>query len=371
MIRQRMPPWLLVGFLGVATAAAQTPTATIDEAYAGDCVVTIQLRDVPLGSVVEVTLESALLQTGTREEDVITLELQTALQLGARLGVAINNVPQAARRTVAELAEGRAPRGECVEYGEEAALDDSAFNASLYVGTIIDTFAPDQVADYENPEAGTIQKMRRVTGVAFSGRLAAAQGGFPSLWLYGETIYGVKTADIDCALPEGERPSICDANNVGTQSRFILERASSMEAFVSPIVYLFGIGQDTTSPASVYVTGRSGFMALEKAPQVYTKFHLGGGIELDGGTFAGSYLEAGWGNNELIAGAEWNRLKLDAMLAFPFNPWNVVEGLFKAPDTTRFFVQMVVDNDLRGQAPDIVQTLFGVTFDVRNIAGWY
>lgn len=244
--------------------------------------------------------------------------------------------------------------------------DAESFSATLFVGSIIDTFAPDEVGGHQNAGAGTTQKLRRITGIGFSGRLWNRAAGYPELWVHGDTIYGVRTADLDCtAMP---KPVLCK-DPTPEQFRYILEGATSLEAAISPTLYLFGLQQDSESPASVYLTMRLAFLALENAPRVFRNSHAAVGIEIDEGPFASSYLEVGYGQNELIGDGKWNRFKLDATLSVPFNPWGSVGWLLQSPDTTRFFVEMFVDNDLGGGA-DSVQTLIGLDFDLANIAGW-
>ena len=80
------------------------------------------------------------------------------------------------------------------------------------------------------------------------------------------------------------------------------------------------------------------------------------------GNYAGSYIEAGWGKNELFS-KRWNRLKVDGLLSFS------LERIPGIGNLGRFFVQMVIDNDLKDEGPDSVRTYFGFDVDLKSAIG--
>ena len=102
---------------------------------------------------------------------------------------------------------------------------------------------------------------------------------------------------------------------VGDRVRFILENATSVEAFATPRVEFFKVQRDSDSSAWLYATASIGFIALKEAPSVFRTTHVGLGLLADEGNFAGSFFEVGWGKNELFA-TKWNRLKVDGLLSF-------------------------------------------------------
>ena len=167
------------------------------------------------------------------------------------------------------------------------------------VGKVIDNFAPDKVANYINPEAGSAQKSQWITGFDFDYRLYGGSSDGVRVWIQGETMHGVRTADIDCKPKNdpNEIPPVC-RNNASVQDRvrFILENASSVEAWVRPRVEFLKVQRDSDSPAWLYATANVGFLALKEAPKVYRTMHVGLGLLAYDGNFAESFVEAGWGS---------------------------------------------------------------------------
>lgn len=200
------------------------------------------------------------------------------------------------------------------------------------------------------------------------------------MWLKGETQHGVRTADINCEILPGltpaqiteaqaQLPPVCPDlkdSNLRNRARYILEHASSLEAFVSPRVEFLSLQQGSASPARLYVSGRIGFISLERAPSVFKSMHLGVGLRMSEGAFKDSYFEAGWGRNELFGTDEQRRakrLKIDGLLSFGLD---AIPLIGEAP---RFFVEMRIDNDVRGSGADSVQTLFGLDVDLKKAFG--
>jgi hypothetical protein len=176
-------------------------------------------------------------------------------------------------------------------------------------------------------------------------------------------MHGVRTADVDCRDSD-QRPPVCDQptlQNVRSQAQFILKNATSLEVWASPRVEFHTLQGGTDSPAKLYAAANLGFIALDDAPQtgVYRSHHFGVGLAADAGSFDGSYLEVGWGKNELFS-KEWNRLKIAGLLSFS------IEKLPIWRDLGRLFVEMTIDNSLES-GPDSVRTFFGVDVDLKKL----
>ena len=245
------------------------------------------------------------------------------------------------------------------------------FFANVYLGNAIDTFAPDNIGDYQNPDAGAL-KTRQTFGIFFDSRLAGSGDDGVQLWVYSETLHGVRSADIDCGVADDLKPSVCTKDTFETidgvlttvpaKTKYILEHASSLEAFINPRLEFLTLQKNSESPIRVYVTGRLGFIALERSPTVFKNYEIGAGFLLSDGPFLGSSLEVGWGRNELFADDGTMRLKLDGRLVFP------LERLLRH-EATKFFIEMRIDNDIRGDAADAIQTLYGFWWDLGTLFG--
>jgi hypothetical protein len=326
----------------------------------GDCQVVVLVTNARAGDQVGVVVEL----TASREQTLVagrselTFPLAEPLRQGFRVRTTLNGTPG---KEEVVPAGGGIPRGQCETPVVE---DETPFNASVFLGMVIDNFAPDRVGGYINPEAGSQQKAQWITGFEFDYRVHGRADDRVRVWLQGQTMHGVRTADINCAPEDGDDiPPVCRGRAASTSDRvrFILENATSIEAFANPRVEFLKVQEGTDSSAWLYATANIGFIALKDAPKVLRTMHVALGLLADEGNFAGSYFEAGWGNNELFS-TQWNRLKVDGVLSFS------MAGIPLVRDNGRLFVEMTVDNDLH-DGPDSVRTFFGFDLDLRKAIG--
>lgn len=345
-----------------SVARAQAPSLTIRKPLnVGACEVVVEIPNPRAGDQVGLVVEL----TQYREQTVVAgrkqlrFVLSEPLRQGFRVRARLNGADVPGANDVVPAGSG-GREGAC-EALEES--DESPFDASVFLGEVIDNFAPDKVGGYVNPEAGSKQKWQFIAGFDFDYRVYGKADSPVRVWLQGETMHGVRTADVDCRPTEGsEIPPVCVKNGaVADKVRFILENASSVEAFVSPRVEFLKLQRDSDSAAWLYATAHIGFIALKEAPSVFRTTHLGLGLLADEGNFAGSFFEIGWGRNELFA-TTWNRLKVDGLLSFSLDRLPLVR------DNGRLFVEMTVDNDLHG-GPDSIRTFFGVDIDLKQAVG--
>ena len=364
-------PWtiafVLIALAGPwqATEAVAQPasTLTLKAMKVGDCRVVVQLTNPRGGDGIGIVIEQTRYpeQTVSASDAELSFGLAIPLRRGFRVRATRNGEDVLPDVVVPAPADGGggAPEGLCTQ--PDRANEDSPFDASAYLGTVIDTFAPDSIGNYKNPAAGTDQKLRKIFGIDFDYRAAGSDDSPVQFWINGETLHGVRTADIDCSAADTRnRPPVCsNTSPFPDRARYILEHADSLEAFVSPRLEFATLQKGTEAPAKVYVTTRLGFIALEQAPRVFRSFHTALGLLADGGTFAGSYFEVGLGKNELFSGTTWRRIKIDGLLSFN------LEKALRITDSGRFFVEMLIDNDLRDGA-DSVQTFFGVDVDLKK-----
>ena len=175
--------------------------------------------------------------------------------------------------------------------GETAAADErDAFSASFYTGWAFDNFAPGAVGGYpENAQDGAERK-RYVMGIDFEFHVAG--DGDRQLWIFGETVNGVRAADVACA--GDTQPAVCSGtltDNPGDQFRYVLENASSKEAFFGVRLELERLNADTDFPTRFYVTGQLGVMMLTgrvaadlaetdliMAQEAYSAHYIGAGL---------------------------------------------------------------------------------------------
>jgi len=366
VLRRCMRPlvWAAVGLAWVSPDPAQAQTAStlsIRPMHVGDCQVVVQVTNPRAGDQVGLAVEL----TESREQAVIagrnelTFALGEPLRQGFRVRTRLNGV---AGKDETVPAGGGEPKGACAAAPE--APDSSPFEASAFFGEVVDTFAPDKVGNYKNPEAGTTQKLQFIFGVDFDYRAKGRSDSPVQFWIQGGTMHGVRTADINCKPPDPkDTPPVCGKitdPNLADRARFILEHATSLEAFVSPRIEFKAVQKDSDSVANLYAKMHLGFVSLEEAPQVYRVFHADVGLIAKTGNFKDSFLQTGWGKNELFS-TKWNRLKIDGLLSFSM-------GKISLGETVRFFLEMQVDNDVN-DGPDSVRTFFGIDVDLKSAFG--
>ena len=354
---------LLLPF-GSVPAAAQTGRAAIAPAYAGDCAVVVTLAGERTGDVVQVQVafgslpSQALASDGLKE---VTISTGAPLQKGDTLRLLVNGAEiQGARITTEDAAkrpDGRKALGGCAK-PEKFEFGGDSLEATAYFGWAFDQFAPDSLGGYP-PNTLTERHNRVLFGVNFDYRMTGNDSSPLQLWLSGETMHGVRSADVDCTAEEN-KPAECNPTGGVSYARAVLADATSIEAYVAPRLEFGQLQKTSTTPTRLYATARFGFIALERAPRVYKNHHLGVGLMADGGPFGGSHVEFGWGMNELLSGRKWKRLKVDGLITFPVP---------RTGETAHFFIQMFIDNDLKGNTPDSIQSFMGVDLDIRRFFG--
>ncbi len=377
----------MIGGVGARVDAqpAAGSVVAIARAEAGACTIALSVRSPRAGDEVGLSVDLAEFQekTVTANTSELGFQVGAPLRPGAQVRARINGTQVAT--AVVSAGSGTSSADGCAPVTTVSAPARSPFEATAYFGTIVDTFAPDSVGGYQNPEAGSSQKLRSTFGIDFDYRAIGNEDSRVQLWLKGETQHGVRTADINCEIPRNLSPEeearvkellppVCPElgqSDLRHRARYILEHASSLEAFIGPRVEFLTLQRGSASPARLYVSGRFGFIALQQAPSVFKSMHLGLGVRMSDGAFKDSYFEAGWGRNELFRANTQPgdtqkfqaRFKVDALLSFGLDAIPVIG---EAP---RFFVEMRIDNDVRRSAADSVQTLFGIDVDLKKAFG--
>jgi hypothetical protein len=264
----------------------------------------------------------------------------------------------------------------------------TAFIGSVYIGEVIDTFAADEVLKYLNPEDANTQKLRTIGGVDFEYRLTGgpkrdangeiltgAGRGMTNgqLWVFGETIHGVRSRDVDCKKENNMKLSVCKDNiDVGQLPTgpndfiAILRNAGTLEAFVGfRYEFLPPLQRDTDSPARLFVKGQLGFLSVSGGGgDVVDDHSISIGALAVGGRFEGSFLQFGYGRNDLFLRKSNQRYVVDALLSI--DP-QYIPGL-RNVDRLRPFLEFTGNFD-GGGGSDSIQTWFGLDFEFRDPAG--
>jgi hypothetical protein len=256
--------------------------------------------------------------------------------------------------------------------GDPSRQDDCRqnFEASFFLGLGVDTFAGGEVRRYLNPDDAAGPAERGVGGFNFAYRLA--RGANSQLWVYGETVHGVRSADIDCGKAGNKEFFLCKGDlaladfksRPDTDLLKIIRNASSLEGFAGVRYEFLTLNKGRRHTANLYFKGQLGFLKVSSAPgDAVDMHHVGFGAIATREKFQGSYLEFGIGRNDLVLNHDakkigaWNRKKIDGYLST------------KIAGPVSFFAQMVVDSDF-GPGSDSVQTYFGLEFDLARFKFW-
>ena len=245
----------------------------------------------------------------------------------------------------------------------------AVFEASGFVGSAFDNFAPNVAGGYTNPVvvgASTV-KSRWTAGVLAQYRLFGRPKDTYQFWLASYTLHGVRTADVNCSGPTP--PPVCSQTAPsGQKFLYVVEHASTLEAHIDARFEFLTLQRDSELPIKVYAGARFGFLDLEGAPQVYNSNSLGVGVYAPKGVFRNSLAQVGWGlSQQFASNPGWNRLKINGLLTFDLAPGlkDQLEFWKRLGGSTRFFVEISVDRNLQ-QGPDAVQTYVGLLFDLRQ-----
>lgn len=383
---------LVVWVLATAAPASGQPgLLEINEpARAGECAVSVRIvRPLPIGHSVQIDLNKNGLPAKRGDgRETVAFRLGGPLQLGDELrvrevGPGVIGAWSAVVRVVA--GDGS------VECEVRAAWTDDreGLAVSAYIGRAFDNFAPAEVGGYQNV-AGDDSPASRVTfGTTVETRLWNSADDNWQLWGFMRAMSGVRTTDVDCRAPEEERPPVCRNFETGgtlTQGLYVLEHASSTEAFFGGRLELATLQSGTRFPIRLYATGVLGVMMLDdNTNRAIGAHHIGGGLLSPSGFIGGSYLEVGWGKSDLFlpvddlpdapgnppavprdpprATGHWNRLKVDAYLRFEVARMFTERLQFwkRAP---KFFIHLHSDFDPLGADADSIQTFVGAELAV-------
>lgn len=316
-----------------------------------------------------------------------------------------NNDPAANTPTTSEPDPAYDPEKDDCYYIEEGSTDPDpnylnrplrqldcrgSFEASFYVGGAVDTFAGTDTLNYLNPSDTGKTTLREVAGFDFGYRLYGTRGRLTSnprvgflegsqLWVYGETVHGVRSKELECrtegdaAGSDANLPACKKTPEVGAPGTgellAIIKGATSLEAFFglrwefAPVSAV--IQQSELDRARFYLKAQLGAIAVSGGGDSSDMHHVGLGAIAISGPLEGSYLEVGYGRNDLMIKNHNGRWKLDGFLSVDYRAVPMLETVL---DDARIrpFAQLTVDADFGGGA-DSLQTYFGLDFTFGKV----
>jgi hypothetical protein len=225
------------------------------------------------------------------------------------------------------------------------------FQASAWLALTSDTFAAKAQRDllYQNLDASSGKRERLTGGFDFAYRLTGGRG--PQVWIFGQTAHGTRSAEVAC---EGD--TLCIAN--GRQLVRLLRGSASLEGRMGLRMELLRLHPRGSDTAALYVKATAGFLTIAQGGDAYDTHGLAAGFLATTGRYADSYLEAGWGRNDVFQLNRYRRNMVNGFLTWSSAPLQL-RGM-------RPFVSIQVDSDL-GRSADSIQTSLGVTFNLERL----
>ena len=262
----------------------------------------------------------------------------------------------------------------CGARGARAQGEDGRgdFEVGLFTGMAIDSFAAKELKNYINPDESGDVREQLIAGITFAYRLMKNEAGTkrPQIWVYGETIHGARSGDVDCSDENNAQTETCQIarfENPGSAAALaIFREATSLEGFFGLQIEFLKLRADSDrATAMLYAKAQAGFLTTaDNGGDIVDIHHIGGGLTMINGPFQGSYVEVGIGRNDLFQ-KRWPRAKIDAFLTV--SPKVKMQNSTVVSDSAvKPFLQIVIDPDL-ASGPDSIQTFFGIDVDLLEV----
>ncbi len=240
------------------------------------------------------------------------------------------------------------------------------FEVSFYFGLAIDTFAASEKRLYLNPDSASGKQERAVGGIDFEYRLYGKPANPFQLWVYGDSMHGMRSAEIDCSANGNADFFLCRQGRLNYQTfrgrdpaadlLLMIRNASSLEGMTGLRFEFLTLNKNGSDPGNLYFKAQAGFLDVAGSPGgALAEHQLALGAIATNGFFQGSYIEGGWGRSDLFTTHRHGRKKMDAFLT-----WKFVGAI-------RAFAQVTVDTDL-GPGSDSIQSYVGLDFDLRGVS---
>jgi len=280
-----------------------------------------------------------------------------------------------------------------------------SFEASYYLGGVADNFAGSELLNYIDKDAkkqgetttrlatgfdfayrlfGTRQNLRYTPDPKNPGEFILADSkdtpakrfrwwNFSQLWVYGETLHSARSKELNCGTAanptkQADLPA-CDELQLdkGTGEVIaIIKSASSLETYAGlrweflPLHTL--LQNDEADRARMYLKAQYGAIAVRGGGDSADQSLYAIGALAVSGPLEGSYLEVGFGRNDLFHTRRGRRLKIDGFLSVRPDYIPLLGYPFAKSDLRiRPFAQLTADVD-GGSGSDSYQTYFGFDF---------
>ena len=232
------------------------------------------------------------------------------------------------------------------------------FEASFYFGLGIDGFAASDLNRYLNPGESSALRERGVGGFDFGYRLLGKSEG-RQLWIYGETVHGVRSADLDATtLDSLALFKLTGYADPGSRTLYLIRNATSLEAFAGIRYEFHNLHKDEPVGANLYAFADYGFLTVgHTGGDVLDVSNYGLGIVCVGGHLINSHFAASIGRSDFFVDHRKTRFKVDGMLNWSA-PWMTSLGM-------SLFAQMTVDSDI-GPGSDSVQSYLGFDYQLTH-----
>jgi hypothetical protein len=258
----------------------------------------------------------------------------------------------------------------CIPMSLLAQDDREDFEATFYTGASIDSFAAQDLQKYLNPSASGTKQLGYVAGADFAYRLIGIrESNLPQLWVYGETLHGQRSAEVDCSqkTENGALPEQCDLDGFKPKPGAfigILRNSSSLEAYSGLRFEFLTLHAGGDHPTKLYLKSELGFFTVAGSGGDVFDSHqkLALGLLDTKGAFRDSYLETGWGKSDVFSDRRGRRFKVDGYLTWDLGgkcSWMRKLGM-------KPFLQITLDSDL-GPGADSVRTFYGFNFDLKHL----
>jgi hypothetical protein len=254
------------------------------------------------------------------------------------------------------------PAGQTATTDAPARADDDRedFEITIFTGLAVDSFAAKDLRQYINPGDSSEVREQLVAGFDFAYRMADWARSGRQLWIYGQTVHGVRSGEADCGEANAAS-EICEVASLDREDPggfsaplAIFRKASTFEAFMGLQGEFLTLRSGSGVASKLYLKAQLGLLTVAgRGGDVVDMHHGAIGLIMTTGDMAGSYVEIGYGTNELFL-TNPHRWKIDGFITF---------GSRSA--AVKPFAEVVIDADFNDGA-DNIQSFFGLDIDVRE-----
>jgi hypothetical protein len=362
-------------------AAAQRLSIVVPKA--GACSVAVRiLRPLETNQIVRLELTGNGIGEKTPESaNLVTFSLAAPLQLGDSLTVHIEPSQDSTSEDQVTVTEKGIQ--ECKDFRLNVADERKPLVIEASYGQMFDNFSPAESGHYAANVPST-NRSRHTFGTDLQARVWRSPDRRRQLWLGGQFVYGVRTGDVDCRAED--LPPVCEQFLDGKQlpdferAVYIMEHATSFEGFFRPRFEFVTVEASEEHRGVIYATAVFGVLMLDDGSnRAAGAHHAGAGIAATGGSFEGTYFEAGLGKTDLFIPSDnppstrqsghWNRLKLDFNVMFsPMRAFaDRVQVWRKFP---RIAIRIRTDFDFQSADADSIQGYIGIQFPISELLKW-